>query len=142
MVSHTLLKGANFADERGVINFFNTFNMGEIVRMYEIAPNNINTIRAWQGHKHEKKWFYCHTGSFVVNIVMVDDFENPSLLLKPKRIVLEAKNLTILELSGGYATGIKGTEENSVLQVFSNFSLEASKNDDFRYAIENWNAKW
>ena len=142
MVSHTLLKGANFVDERGVIVFFNTFNMGEIVRMYEIAPSNMSIIRAWQGHKSERKWFYCNAGAFVVNLIKLDNFEKPSSLLKPERFLLEAKNAAILRISGGYATGFKAAEENSRLQVFSNFSLDESKNDDFRYPIEKWEAKW
>ena len=142
MVSQTLIEGSNFKDERGTLSFFNTFDMTEIVRMYEIAPSNTKSIRAWQGHKVEKKWFYCNAGAFMINLVQVDDFENPSPLLKPKRIVLDAKNPEILEISGGYATGFKASKENSKLQVFSNFSLDESKNDDFRYPIEKWDAKW
>ena len=88
------------------------------------------------------KWFYCHTGAIVVHLIHVDNFEDPSPLLKPKRIILEAKNPMILEISGGYATGFKALEENSTLQVFSNFSLDESKNDDFRYPIEKWDAEW
>ena len=142
MVYHNLIQGSKFFDERGRLNFFNTFDMNAIVRFYEIVPNYTSMIRAWQGHKEEMKWFYCHTGAFVVHLVRVDDFENPSPLLKPKRIFLEAKNPAILEISGGYATGFKAMEENSTLQVFSNFNLEESKNDDFRYPIEKWDAKW
>ena len=142
MVSQTLFEGFNFKDERGTLSFFNTFDMADIVRMYEIAPNNTNTIRAWQGHKVEKKWLYCNAGAFVVNLVHVDNFESPSPRLKPKRIVLDAKNPKVLEISGGYATGFKASEENSKLQVFSNFRLDESKIDDFRYPLEKWDAKW
>ena len=78
----------------------------------------------------------------MVQLIEVDNFEQPSPLLNPKRIVLDAKNPAILEISGGYATGFKAIEENSILQVFSNFSLDESKNDDFRYPIEKWEAKW
>lgn len=142
MVYHNLIQGTNFTDVRGKLNFFNAFDMASIVRFYEIKPNNVDIIRAWQAHKKEMKWFYCHTGAFVVHLILVDDFENPAPLLKPKRIVLEAIDPMILEISGGYATGFKAIEENSILQVFSNFSLDESKNDDFRYPIEKWEAKW
>ncbi len=142
MVHYNLIQGERFSDERGVLNFFNDFDMGTIVRFYEIAPNNMNTIRAWQGHKKEKKWFYCNAGGFIVNLIKMDNFEKPSSLLIPERVLLDTKNTMILEISGGYATGFKATEENSRLQVFSNFSLDKSKNDDFRYPIETWKAKW
>ncbi|TQO37378.1 hypothetical protein GQ41_1983 [Arenibacter algicola] len=142
MAYHNLIQGSTFTDERGNINFFNSFDMAKVARFYEIKPSNIDIIRAWQAHKEELKWFYCHTGVFVVQLVEVDNFEQPSTLLNPKKIVLDAKNPAILEISGGYATGFKAIEENSILQVFSNSSLGESKNDDFRYPIEKWEAKW
>ena len=142
MIFHNLIQGAIFSDERGGLNFFNTFNLNEIVRMYEILPGDTHTIRAWQGHKEEKKWFYCSSGSFIVNLVEVDDFDAPSKTLKPKRFELETDRPAILEISGGYATGFKAREDNSKLIVFSNFSLEASKNDDFRFPVEMWSGKW
>ncbi|WP_019671482.1 hypothetical protein [Eudoraea adriatica] len=142
MAYHNLIQGSKYTDDRGQLNFFNAFNLESVVRFYEIKPDNTDIIRAWQAHKEEMKWFYCHTGAFLLYLVVVDDFENPTGLLKPKRIILEAKNPMILELSGGYATGLKAIYENSTLQVFSNFSLEESKNDDFRYPIEKWDAKW
>lgn len=142
MAHYKLIPGAKFLDTRGKLNFFNDFDMIPIVRFYEIEQDNIAIIRAWQAHKKEMKWFYCHKGAFVVHLIRVDDFENPSPILKPKRIILKAIDPMILEISGGFATGFKAIEENSSIQVFSNFKLEDSKNDDFRYPIEKWDAKW
>ena len=59
--------------------------MGEVIRMYEIAPIDIQIKRGWQAHRHEIKWFYCSQGSFQVNVVELDDFEKPSLSWCPKR---------------------------------------------------------
>ncbi len=142
MLSAKLIKGSNFSDIRGKLNFFNTFDMKEVVRFYEIAPTSLHIIRAWQGHQYEKKWFYCNVGAFVVNLIKLDNFDNPSNLLKPKNYILEENNPCVLEISGGYATGFKALEENSKLLIFSNFNLEESKNDDFRYPIEKWEAVW
>ena len=142
MVFHKLIKGNNFRDERGGLNFFNDFDMSEVSRMYEISPSDTKTIRGWQGHKAEKKWFYCNSGAFIVNLIEVDDFDSPSKKLKAKRFVLDAKEPRILEISGGYATGFKAEEAHSKLIIFSNFSLEASKNDDFRYNEDCWSAEW
>lgn len=142
MVSHNLIKGSTFEDERGILNFFNTFKMDEIVRLYEIAPTNSTTIRAWQGHKHENKWFYCNSGSFVINLVEINDFENVSDKLKSQRFILDAKEPSVLEISGGYATGFKALEEGSKLLVFSNFSVNKSKEDDFRFKADYWAANW
>lgn len=142
MVSHKLILGEAFTDDRGKLNFFNLFDMSPIVRLYEIKPNSTQNIRAWQGHKKENKWFYCNSGSFVVNIVALDDFLNPSKSLHPKKIILESKNPSVFHVSGGYATGLKSNSKNSSLMVFSNFSLKDSKNDDFRYPLNTWKADW
>jgi dTDP-4-dehydrorhamnose 3,5-epimerase len=142
MVFYKLTEGANFCDERGGLNFFTGFDLSEISRMYEILPSDTNTIRGWQGHKAEKKWFYCNSGSFIVHLIEVDNFDLPSKALKAKRFLLEASKPSVLEISGGYATAFKAKEVNSKLIVFSNFSLEASKNDDFRFHINTWSADW
>lgn len=142
MIFHKLIEGTNFSDERGGLIFFNTFDLTEITRMYEISPSDTDTIRGWQAHQDEKKWFYCNSGSFIVNLIKIDNFETPSRSIDPKRFELNAENPGILEISGGYATGFKANEENSKLIVFSNFSLEASKEDDFRYEVDQWSAEW
>ena len=142
MISHNLIKGANFTDERGLLSFFNAFEMNDIVRMYEIAPGDTKTIRAWQGHKIEKKWFYCSAGSFVINLIMIDEFNSPSNKLKSIRLLLHSKKPDILSISGGYATGFKALEENSKLLIFSDFNIEESKQDDFRFPINYWEAEW
>ena len=95
-------------------------------------------VRAWQGHQFEKKWFYCSEGSFIINILKIDDFINPSPLLVPEKIVLDSSKPSFLELPGGYATGIKATAENSKLTVFSDYSLDESKNDDYRFSDNKW----
>ena len=142
MVYHKFIEGQTHKDERGKLNFLNDFSMDEIVRFYEIHPVNTEIIRAWQGHREEKKWFYCTAGSFVVNLIKIDDFENPSNSLVAERFELSANTTGVLEISGGYATGFKANELDSKLMVFSNFNLEQSKNDDFRYAIDYFNVKW
>jgi dTDP-4-dehydrorhamnose 3,5-epimerase-like enzyme len=142
MIFHNLIEGSNFSDARGGLNFFNSFHMNEIVRMYEIQPNDIKTIRGWQAHQKEKKWFYCNAGSFVLNLVEIDNFDSPSKTLVPKQYVLKADQPSVLEISGGYATAFKAQENNSKLIVFSDFSLEESKNDDFRFPLELWSGQW
>lgn len=142
MAFHNLIQGSNFSDERGGLNFFNEFDMSEIIRMYEISPSDTENVRGWQAHKNEKKWFYCNSGSFIVNLIQVDNFDSPSEELVANQFVLEAIKPSVLEISGGYATGFKAKEANSKLIVFSNFSLEASKDDDFRYDVDTWLAEW
>lgn len=137
-MAYTIYEGLKHTDERGTVKFFNTLNMKEIVRMYEINPASTSQVRAWQGHKFEKKWFYCSEGSFVINLLKIDDFNNPSSLLVPEKIVLDSSNPTVIEITGGYATGIQSIKENSKLMVYSDFSLDQSKNDDYRFPVDQW----
>lgn len=142
MVSHKLITGSEHIDQRGSLIFFNDFNMSEVRRFYEIKPSSTNEIRAWQAHQYEKKWFYCSSGSFVVNLIKIDNFDNPSRALVSDRFVLIADRPEILEVAAGYANGFKAIKAKSKLMVFSNFSLDQSIDDDYRFPVETWEADW
>ena len=43
-----------------------------------------------------------------------------------------------LHVPGGYANGIKSIEPNSKLMVFSEFSIEDGKRDDYRFDKDLW----
>lgn len=137
-----LIKGDKFIDERGVLRFFNDFDLSEIVRLYEIAPADTKTVRAWQGHQLEKKWFHCLSGSFIINLIKIDSFVAPSANLVPQKIILNFEESNVLSIPKGYATGIKAAKENSRLMVFSNFNVADSKKDDYRFPVNKWKANW
>ncbi len=142
MISDFLIPGDTFTDARGTLRFANAFDMSEVVRFYEILPIDEGQIRAWQGHRFEKKWFHCLLGSFIINLVEIDNFENPSENLTPIRVELDSGKPNILAVPNGYATGIKASSPGSRLQVFSNFGLKESSEDDYRYPLEKWSAQW
>lgn len=142
MNRHSLILGASHKDERGNISFFNSLDLSQIKRMYQIEPANERIIRAWQGHKIEQKWFYCLAGSFIINLIKITDFEHPRRDVNISQHILTATNPSVLYVNGGYASGIKSTSSNSKVLVFSDFSKEASENDDYRFDADFWNAKW
>ena len=142
MGNHCIIQGDSHEDKRGKISFFNTLDMSKIKRMYQIEPANEGIIRAWQGHKVEKKWFYCLQGSFIINLVKVTDFKHPETYATIRQNIIMASTPTVLYVEGGYASGIKSTTPNSKLLVFSDLSVEASKNDDYRFDVDFWSAKW
>jgi len=139
---HKLILGNRFSDNRGFLSVINDFSLKSIVRFYEINPKNSSIIRAWQAHKEESKWFYCSQGAFVVNLVKLDSFDNPSENLEIFTFKLNAEEPMILEIPGGYANGFKALKESSKLIVFSDFDLEASKADDYRFESHKWVKKW
>lgn len=142
MIIHKLIEGTQYLDQRGCLKYFNTLDMKDVRRFYEISSSSTGIIRAWQGHRFERKWFYCTVGSFIINLVKVDDFESPSQDLVPVKYEISEKETQILEISGGFANGFKACENNSRLIIFSNFTLNESKSDDFRFPVEYWEANW
>jgi len=94
MVQPIKIEGSTFSDTRGKMKFFNTFDMAQIVRFYEISPASTKIIRGWQGHYNEKKWFYCHTGSFIINTVSIKDNDKTINNRMPERYVLKENTVS------------------------------------------------
>lgn len=134
-----VIKGSYFLDSRGLLVFNNNFNFKSIVRSYVVQNKNCNIIRAWHAHKQENKYFLVIQGAFQISAVKIDNFINPSKKLKPKNFFIKEKTGDILQIPGGYANGFKALYPNSILQIFSNSSLNKSIKDDFRYDYDYWN---
>ncbi len=127
-----LIEGNIHLDERGGVRFVNDFDMSDVVRMYCIEPK-YGVVRAWQGHKVERKWLYVSKGKFLVKTLAMES------LIKVEYLLTSSES-NVLEIGGGYYNGFEALEEGSVLMVFSDFNLEQSKKDDYRETVEN--IKW
>lgn len=135
----SLIEGNTFSDERGSVIFCNDFMMEQVKRMYIVAPSSTQKIRAWQGHKVEQKWFFCLSGSFEIKIVKVNDFVSPANNLPVSEFFLNSELPQVLHVPGGFANGIRAASPDSRLIIYSNFAVEESGNDDFRFDINTWN---
>jgi len=131
-----LIEGNSFSDHRGIIRFVNDFNFDGIKRFYTIQHKDTKTIRAWQGHKLETKYFYVAKGSFLIGIIKIDDWEQPSKDIKIQHTILSDSKSELLMIPSGNANGFKTIEPDSILVVFSDKTLEESKADDFRWDSE------
>jgi len=136
-----LIKGGTHQDHRGILKFFNDFDMTRIRRFYIVEHVDVTTVRAWQGHQKEQKWFYVTEGSFKIVLVSPDDWRQPSENLAYEEIVLDSKNNEILHIPAGFANGFQALEEPSKLTVYSDVTLEESLNDNFRFSESLW-YKW
>ena len=133
-----IIQGGTHQDERGRLIFFNEFDMSTVKRFYVIEHTAIETVRAWQGHKKEEKWFYVISGGFKVVLVQPDDWENPSQDLKPEEYVLKAEDNRVLYIPGGRANGFKALSPGSKMIVFSSFTVAESANDNYRFDKKMW----
>lgn len=133
-----IIKGGISIDYRGQISHVNDLDIGEVKRFYIIHQKDTSIIRAWHAHQYEKKWFYAIKGSFTTAFVKIDNWENPSLNLKPEVFHLSATESRILYIPEGYANGIKAEEPDSILLVFSNKILSEAVKDSWRYDAHFW----
>lgn len=135
MLEPFLISSVPFSDDRGKLLAFPTFPLNEIVRMYAIEPANGTIIRAWQGHYHEKKWFWPISGAFEVQTIGLDSDHQP-ILTSRKLWLLQQAESKILEIPGGHLNGFRALSEGAKMLVFSDFDLESSKKDDIRFRLE------
>ena len=127
------IKGNEFVDERGSVSFVNDFTFNYVKRFYIIKHTAPNSIRAWQAHKNEVKFFYVLKGVFLINLVKINNWENTSRENEVISYRLSRKDNSVLTIPKGYANGFTNLESDSELLVFSSSTLEESLKDDFRF---------
>ena len=133
-----IVQGNTHTDQRGRVRFVNDFNFEGLKRFYVITHSDINVIRAWQGHKTETKYFFVAKGVFLVNWIKIDNWKQPSEGLEIKSKTLTERKSEILIIPPGHANGFKALESDSMLVVFSDKTLQESKEDNFRFPVDFW----
>ncbi|WP_256011187.1 hypothetical protein [Desertivirga xinjiangensis] len=136
-----IIIGEKHSDFRGSLRYFNDFDLSAVKRLYILEHPDTQVVRAWQGHRYEKKWFNVVAGGFEVVLIRIDNWLSPSENIPPEEYSLTSSENHILHVPGGYATGFRASEPNSKMLVFSNFSVEESQEDDYRFDAKKW-FKW
>ena len=124
-------------DHRGNVEFFNELNLSDYKRFYTVTNPKIGTVRAWHGHKNEKKLIKVLSGKFLVGVIEIDDWENPDKTIDPEMVEMDI-NSDLLSIPEGYANGAMNLEENSKIMYFSSSTLEDSLSDDYRFDSKYW----
>ena len=88
--------------------------------------------RGWQGHKIEQRWFSATSGSFQIQTVAVDNWEQPSKHLEILNFNVYSKNLDVLHIPAGFITLITALEKNSKLLAMADHFIGEVK-DEYRY---------
>lgn len=131
-----VIGGGQFIDKRGRLSFVNDLNLADFKRFYTIQNSNEDMIRAWQGHRKERKIFFAISGSFIIATVKIDNWEEPNQDLLCQSYVLNESKPQALLIPAGFANGIKALEKDSILIVFSEFDLNDISGDDHRWELE------
>jgi dTDP-4-dehydrorhamnose 3,5-epimerase len=112
--------------------------MAQVRRFYLIENADTEIIRAWQGHKVERKWFFVTSGSFLIGLVKPDDWNNPDSELPVESFILSSKDSMVLHIPSGYANGFRALETGSKMIVFSDFTTEQGATDNFKFDSGLW----
>lgn len=134
----TLIEGGAFTDARGTLRFVNDFDFGDVKRFYQVVHPDEQVVRAWQGHKIEKKYFYVSRGKFALAWVKIDNWNKPSADLEAEYVILKEDLPAVLCIPPGYANGIKALEKESILMVYSNLELQQSGEDRWSFDASLW----
>lgn len=130
-----LIQGGLHSDSRGKLWYNNDFDASTIKRFYLIENFNTDFVRAWQGHKIEQRWFSAVQGSFKIQLIKIDNWEQPSKDCKKTTFILNQEGLNIIFIPKGYVSSIQSLEKDSKLLVLADHFL-AEINDEYRYEAD------
>lgn len=133
-----IIKGGKHSDKRGKVYYNNDFDISAAKRFYIIENWSTETIRGWQGHKIEKRWFSVLAGSFKIEFRAIDDWNNPSPNCKLFSFTLLSDKLDILCVPKGYVSKIQALELDAKLIVFADYLIGETK-DEYRFDIDYFN---
>ncbi len=130
------IEGETKKDHRGLIRFFNEFDMSCVKRFYLIRNNGLDVVRGWRAHRIEQRWFYVLSGSFRIDLVKINNWDRPSNDLEVEKINLEPKDNKVLHIPAGYAASFQALKKESEMLVFADHHLDHTSSDDYTYAID------
>ena len=132
------IEGGSKADERGTVRFVNDFDMAEVRRFYLVENAPDRPFRGWIGHRVERKWFCCLSGSFRIHLVEIEKMEAVTGTEVVESFSLDADRPSVLAVPGSYAIGIESMEPGARLIVFSDRLLGELADDTWRWPKETW----
>ncbi len=131
----TLISGGNHQDKRGKIKYNNDFDLTLVKRFYIIENMDTVFVRGWQGHRVEQRWFTAVSGVFKIELIKIDDWENPSKELEKVTFEISDENADVLHVPGGYISSIKGMTGASKLLAMSDYRLNEIQ-DENKFSLD------
>jgi dTDP-4-dehydrorhamnose 3,5-epimerase-like enzyme len=133
--SPKIIEGDKHIDNRGKLFYNNDFNATQVKRIYMIENASTEVVRGWQGHQIEQRWFSVVKGSFKIQLISIDDWNNPSIDLEKVVFILDESKLDMLHVPGGYVSSIQSLENDSKLFVMADYSI-GEINDEYKFNID------
>ena len=128
------IDGGVFSDVRGSVAYVNGCSIAEAKRFYFISQTPGNPIRAWMGHRFERKWFVPVSGhTTVVLRRLVETVSGLSMSLECVIHHLDADNPAAIAVPIGFCSGFRSETPDAKVLVFSDKTLEEAKDDMVRF---------
>lgn len=146
MSKPTIIKGDNFIDYRGRLNFCNDMDFSKVKRFYEIVHDKDGQRRGLHGHLIEEKWMRVTQGTFQVLLAPIVKIGDQVKLLgvdhwEVLEFTLSEYKPQILHIPNFYANGIRNLTTNAKMTIYSSVSIEEAKNDDYRFNCDDISAR-
>lgn len=137
------IKGGLAIDDRGSLSYVNDFDSAnlEIKRFYIVQNHEAGFVRAWHGHRKEKKYVMCIDGSALLAVVPMNQLNTFYATLDSlpnakqpefETVTLDSRQPRVLQIPEEFYNGFKLLTSNSKLLFFSTTTLEEAKDDDYR----------
>tara|TARA_R110002051_G_scaffold325568_1_gene428964 strand:- start:14574 stop:14990 length:417 start_codon:yes stop_codon:yes gene_type:complete len=130
-----LILGDSHQDDRGTLKFNNDFDATLVKRVYSIENADTVLVRGWQGHRVEQRWFTAVLGKFKIELIKVDDWENPTKELNKTIFELSDENADILYVPKGYISSLQAMTEASKLLAMSDYKLNEIQ-DEYKFSSD------
>ena len=130
-----IIRGGSNTDSRGTLLYNNNFDASGIKRIYVIENKETTFVRGWQGHRIEQRWFSVLQGSFKIELIAIDDWDNPSKDLERFSFIVDAETLNVLHVPSGYVSSIQSLEEGAKLLVMADYLL-GEVQDEYGFDID------
>jgi len=140
MLEPIRISGTRFVDDRGFLKAITFPSEFFPKRLYSVTNWRANFIRAWHGHFKESKLIFMSKGAGIVAAVHLSDPEKPDRNAKVYRFAIDSESHAAIYIPAGFANGLMSLTIDAEFTVVSNSTLEESKNDDFRFAFDYWEA--
>jgi dTDP-4-dehydrorhamnose 3,5-epimerase len=138
MEEPSVIAGGCAVDDRGALAFVNDLLVSDYKRFYIVANHATGFVRAWHGHRTERKAVFVVSGAALVCAVPIDDWSSPAADAPIHRYVLSERKPSAVVIPAGYANGFMSLAPETRLCFFSSSSLEDASDDDIRYPARFW----
>jgi dTDP-4-dehydrorhamnose 3,5-epimerase len=143
MAEPRIINGGLAVDDRGQLSFLNDLGGFKIKRFYMVENHRQGFVRAWHGHRKERKLVFVTQGAALLRAIKMDteDVSDEGFAH-----VLSGQKPQAFYIPNGYYNGFKTLTQDTKVIFFSDRTLEESKDDDFRkpfdhFGLDIWNIK-